>query len=89
MLDIILKTLQKLEKENVPKNVPNNVPLNRVNKIIKLIKKDKNITILQIANILGVTDKTIKRDMSKLKSDNKIARVGSLKSGYWEIIDEI
>ena len=89
MLDIILKTLQKLEKENVPKNVPNNVPLNRVNKIIKLIKKDKNITILQIANILGVTDKTIKRDISKLKNDNKIARVGSLKSGYWEIIDEI
>ncbi len=51
-------------------------------KIIKLMKKDKNITVLEIANRLKVTDKTIKRDILKLKNDNKLKRVGSLKSGY-------
>ena len=88
MLEIISKTLKKLKKENVPRNVPKNVPLNRYNDIIKLIKNNKNITILQIADKLNVTDKTIKRDMLKLKNENKIKRVGSLKSGHWEISKE-
>jgi len=88
MLEVILNTILKVNKENVPKNVPKNVPLKRLNEIMKLIQKDKNITILQLANILNVTDKTIKRDIAKLKNENKIARVGSLKSGHWEIIDE-
>ena len=87
MLDVILKTLKKAKKENVPLNVPNNVPLKRLENILKLIKKDKNITVIKLAEKLGVTDKTIKRDIAKLKDDNKIVRIGSLKSGYWEIID--
>ena len=88
MLDIINKSLKdyiKESKNNVPLKVPKNVTLKRLDEILKLVKKDKDITILQIANILGVTDKTIKRDISKLKNDNKIIRVGSFKSGYWEI----
>ena len=87
MLEIILKTLKNIKKENVPKNVPKNVPLKRLDKILNLIKKDKNITILELADKLEVSDKTIKRDIAKLKSENKIVRVGSLKSGYWEILD--
>ncbi len=86
MLEIILKTLKNIKKENVPKNVPKNVPLKRLGEILKLIKKDKKITLLELADKLEVSDKTIKRDIAKLKSDNKIVRVGSLKSGYWEII---
>jgi len=31
---------------------------------------------------------SIKRDISKLKENNKLQRVGSLKSGHWEIINE-
>jgi Fic family protein len=96
MLEIISKSLKDYMKENkknvpkdvplnVPLNVPKNVSLNRLNEIVALIKKDKNITIIQIANILGVADKTIKRDITKLKNENKIVRIGSLKSGYWKI----
>jgi predicted HTH transcriptional regulator len=75
-----------VKNENVPKNVPKNVPLKRVEKMVSLIVKDKDITISKLSSILGVTDKTIKRDISKLKDENKIKRVGSLKSGYWEIL---
>jgi len=87
MLEIILKTLKKLEKENVPKNVPKNVPLKRLKNILKYIKEDKNITILELSDKIGVSDKTIKRDITKLKNENKVVRIGSLKSGYWEIIN--
>jgi Fic family protein len=92
MLEIINRSLKdyiKESKKDVPLKVPKNVPLKRLDKIIALIKKDKDITIIQIADKLGVTDKTIKRDIAKLKSENKIVRVGSLKSGHWEIVDEI
>jgi len=89
MLEIILNTLIKIKKENVPKNVPKNVPLKRLDKILTLISKNKNLTMLELSIELDVTDKTIKRDITKLKDANKIKRVGSLKAGYWEIIDEI
>lgn len=55
--------------------------------MVKLaIIKDENITLLELADRLGVTDKTIKRDIAKLKNEKKIVRMGSLKSGHWELI---
>lgn len=86
MLDIILTTLEKVKKENVPKNVPKNVPLKRLDKLLRLINKNRNITILELSVQLDVTDKTIKRDIAKLKNENRLKRVGSLKSGHWEVI---
>jgi len=85
MLGIILKTLEKVKKENVPKNVPKNVPLKRLDKILELITQNKNITIAELSKLLEVTDKTIKRDIAKLKDKDKLIRVGSLKSGHWEV----
>ena len=80
MLEIILDTLNKAVKES------KNVPLNRLDEILNLIEKNRDITSAQIAEILEVSDKTIKRDIAKLKELNRVQRVGSLKSGYWEII---
>lgn len=85
MLAMILESMRNIEKENVPKNVPKNVPLKRQEKIIDLIKQNKDITIAELANTLEVADKTIKRDIAKLKEQNRLTRVGSLKSGYWEV----
>ncbi len=91
VLEIISKSLKDYisqSKKSVPKSVPKNVPLKRVDEVVNLIKKDKNITISQIASLLNVSDKTVKRDIAKLKKENKIVRVGGLKSGYWEVVDE-
>lgn len=87
MLEMILKSMQNI-KNDVPKNVPKNVPIKRLNKIIEIISENRNITIAELANILDVADKTIKRDIAKLKEQNKLIRVGSLKSGHWEINHE-
>ncbi len=46
------------------------------------MRKNRDITIIELANILEVADKTIKRDVSKLKEQNRLKRVGSLKSGH-------
>ena len=82
MLEMILTTCR-----SVPLNDPRSVPLKRLDKIIELIKQNKNITIDQIAIICNASSKTIKRDIAKLKEAGKIKRVGSQKSGYWEIIN--
>ncbi|KLE08932.1 hypothetical protein AF79_07345, partial [Aliarcobacter butzleri L354] len=62
-----------------------NDPIKRLDKIIEIISENKDITIVELANKLDVADKTIKRDIVKLKEQNRIIRVGSLKSGHWEV----
>jgi len=84
MLEIILKTLKNASNENVPKNVPKK----RLDEIVKLIEKNKEITSIQIAERLKVSDKTIKRDMATLKEQGRLQRVGSLKSGHWEVLND-
>lgn len=88
MLKMILKTLKETEN-SVPKKVPRNVPKKRAEEILGLMQKDVKITIAEIANILKVSDKTIKRDIEKLKANNLLKRVGSLKSGHWELVNEL
>ncbi len=85
MLEMILKSIQNIKNDNVPINVSKNDPIKRVDKIIEIIRENKDITIAELANKLDVADKTIKRDITKLKEQNRLTRVGSLKSGYWEV----
>ncbi len=92
MLAIINKSLKEYIKEsknNVPVNVPKNVPLKRLDAVLALIRKNSNITMAELSHKFGVTEKTIQRDLTKLKKDNKLKRVGSLKTGHWEVLDEI
>ena len=83
MLDVILKSIRK--QQNVPANVTTNVPLKRLQKILSLLKNNKQITITRLAQILKVNEKTIKRDIAKLKNNKQIVRVGSSKTGHWKI----
>jgi Fic family protein len=80
MLEVILKTL-----ENVPKNVTNNVPKDRIDMIVNKMRENSSITIKELAESLNVNEKTIKRDIEKLKEENKVQRVGSARKGIWEI----
>ncbi|MCP4295862.1 MAG: DeoR family transcriptional regulator [Proteobacteria bacterium] len=76
------------EKPGDPLNIPTNAPLKRLEQIITLISKQQEITIEYLASHCQVSIKTIKRDITKLKKENRIERVGTQKSGYWKIIDE-
>jgi len=70
------------QKINVPLNVPLN---NRQKEILKEILKTNKITQLELASIYNVNEKTIKRDLQYLQENNIIERIGSKKTGYWEI----
>ncbi|UUD35946.1 HTH domain-containing protein [Mycoplasmopsis citelli] len=62
-----------------------NKPNERYKQIIKLIKKNKNITNEGLAGILKLSIRTIKRDTKTLIDDGKIKYEGSSKKGYWII----
>lgn len=59
---------------------------NTRDKIIQLIIKNKHITIPEIATQIKVTERTIYRNISTLRGQNIITRIGSDKDGYWQVI---
>jgi len=87
MLQAILRSCEEelAVERDVPKSVPKNVPINRQEKIIRLMQGNSTITIEQLAHACDVSDKTIKRDIAKLKEEGRVERVGSLKSGRWNV----
>ncbi|MDE6521950.1 MAG: HTH domain-containing protein [Muribaculaceae bacterium] len=70
-------------------NVTNDVTNLDIRKeaIIEMMKKNKRVSVTQIAKELNVTRRTIFRIIDTLKSQNRIRRVGDLKSGTWEVIE--
>lgn len=70
------------DQENVQENVQEK---SREDKILALITDNNKISIKGIAEKLGVTPKTIQRDLGKMKDKNIISRIGADKGGFWEI----
>ena len=54
-------------------------------KIIELMKGDKHISIPQISKIIGISTTAVENNISKLKEKGIVKRIGSAKSGYWEV----
>ena len=55
-------------------------------KIIELIQDNPKITIPEIVEIIGISKRAIEKQISQLKKENKVKRVGGRKEGYWEVI---
>ena len=70
---------------NYSANVPQAVPQDDLDiKILDLIKNNNKISTQEIGNVLGVSDKTIKRH---IKNTDYLKYIGSGYSGHWEIVD--
>ena len=57
-------------------------------KIIEEIKKNPFATQEELAEIVGITRKSINENMKKLQTQKIIERKGADKNGYWEIIEK-
>jgi len=55
-------------------------------KILLAIQQNNSITIPQLASIVGVTERSIERNIQKLQVENRLRRVGGRKEGRWEVI---
>lgn len=61
--------------------------VNTEDKILLLLKENPTMTINQIAEKLNLTQRAIEKQISKLKNENRIKRIGSARKGQWEIVD--
>ncbi len=75
---------------DVGKNVGKNVGREERKKVIlDRIKKNIRFTYVSLAEELNVSEKTIERDIKKLKEEGKIRFVGSKRNGIWKMENEL
>jgi len=89
MLGEILKTLQSHQGEELKKvlnKVPNKVPNKSEKSIIALLRKDGTLTMSQLATKTKLSESGVKKILTSLKAAGIIKRIGSNKTGYWEVI---
>ena len=79
MITMILKSIQTTLKSDQKSNYKSD------QKVLALMKENSKITIYELMEKLSMSESGIKKVIKKLKDENIINRVGSLKSGHWEI----
>ena len=70
------------DQENVQEIVQEK---SRESMIIDFIRANSSISLRKLSKNLGVSSKTVQREIEKLKDKNVIRRVGGDKGGHWEI----
>ena len=54
-------------------------------KILGLIKKDQKTTVVSISKNLGLSTTAVEKNISQLKKNGMLKRIGPAKGGYWEV----
>lgn len=54
-------------------------------KVLELLQSRSAGTAPEVAELLGLSERTVRRAFSSLKSKGLLRRVGSDKTGYWEV----
>lgn len=86
MLSLILNTIEEIisTEKRVTKKVTIKVTINQ-QKIIDAIKSNPYVTQEELADIIGITKKSITANMKKLQDCGLIKRIGANKNGHWQV----
>lgn len=69
------------------KNIGLNVALNKTEKkVIALLIENPSLTLVELAEIIGVTKRTIERAFKSLQEKKMIERIGSKRDGNWIVV---
>lgn len=87
MLQAILNTIE----QNAPVSALANAPviienLKTPDAVLALITNDPLITRAKLAQLIGKDIRTIARAIKKLQDEDKLQRVGSDKTGHWQVL---
>lgn len=81
------KDLEKDVEKDVEKDISIHLNTSEA-KILNIMKKNPNVTIAELADIIGINDRNIRKNIDKLKNKKLIRRMGPDKGGYWEILEK-
>ena len=54
-------------------------------RIIALLTKHSELTTLQLGETLGIGDRAVRKQIAKLRRENKLIRIGGRKIGRWKV----
>jgi ATP-dependent DNA helicase RecG len=57
-------------------------------KILAICQENPSVTIPELALMLGITERSVQRNMQKLQMLGLLRRVGGRKEGSWEVTHE-
>ena len=88
MLSIILNTINEIieTEKKVTVKVTLKVTVYQ-QKIIDAIKSNPKVTQEELAEIVGITRKSVISNMKKLQENGLINRIGADKNGYWKVVE--
>ena len=86
MITVTIPFNRPKQTGNAPVNAPVKLTATQAN-ILSLIKEDVNVTIEAIVRSLGKDRRTITRNIGVLREKQLLRRVGSDKTGHWEVIE--
>lgn len=58
-----------------------------INDLLNALRAEPSAGYAALAERLEVSEATVKRNIQKLKQQNRIRRIGSKKTGHWEVIE--
>ena len=73
---------------NVGNDVGNNIGISIEEKILLLLKDNPKMTAKQLAEILQLSGRQIERIIAVLKSEGRLERIGTNRSGSWKVIEK-
>jgi ATP-dependent DNA helicase RecG len=77
--------LAELSKSSSVTATPDLIITANADKVLSLIKQKTNITAIDIAQSIGISDRAVEKIIDSLKTAGIIERKGSRKSGYWKV----
>ena len=58
-----------------------------INDLLNMLRSDPSAGYAELAEWLEVSEATIKRNIQRLKREHRIHRIGSKKTGHWQVIE--
>ena len=62
-----------------------NVSVKTSVKILALIRENGLVTIPELATSIGVSERSIERNLKKLQAEQRLSRIGPANGGYWKV----
>jgi ATP-dependent DNA helicase RecG len=89
----IFKTIVALPDDSMPNGIEVGIEVGidngiekNVDKILAVISSNPSITQKRLAEAVGLSVRTVARELKSLQEANKVQRVGSDRAGYWKVV---
>ena len=73
-------------RDGLSDGIKDGIKLNKIQQdILSEIHRERNITIERLAEKVGISVRNIEKNIARLKEEGHLKRIGSRKTGYWEV----